>query len=247
MGWKLKNIWNHHLLVVDLFDLKKNVVSISETPGHVGTPGAQANQGVLQGGWAAACAKGKKSTPIGWWFKPWPFVGDGEFTWPFSRGWKRDLETRGWKGHGLNHLVGGFFWLGPSFFLFKGAPCRAACGPSTGRFRGPQGQSFSIREKFVDRILKASANPWCTTWAKGQGPLVGPKGVVGDEIRAPIIYMVGLYSWLTCCEKTWRHCLYHVKLTLVIHWCPKCRYMHIRTSQHWSKFVKKSPLQTPGY
>lgn len=53
----------------------------------------------------------------------------------------------------------------------------------------------------------------------------------------------GLYSWLTCCEKTWRHCLYHVKWTLVIHWCPKCRYMHIRTSQHWSKFAKKSPLQ----
>ena len=50
-----------------------------------------------------------------WWFKPWPFC-DGEFRWPELKGLLVTSNVRGWKGHGLNHLVfidsffGSNFW-----------------------------------------------------------------------------------------------------------------------------------------
>ena len=46
------------------------------------------------------------------WFNSWPFW-DGEFTWPFQG--VKWPPTRGWKGHGLNHLVCGLFFPGSSF------------------------------------------------------------------------------------------------------------------------------------
>ena len=130
----------------------------------------------------------QKINPIGWWFKPWIFLGMVSLRDRISRGWKwwppRKLGDG--KGHGLNHLVGGFLCWVPIFLLFKGT----LAAPPRNRF-----VDLKVKASlYVRNSLIVSSKPPPIHGAppeqlsKGQGPLVGPGGVVGDEIRAPIIW-----------------------------------------------------------
>ena len=95
-------------------------------------------------------------------------------------------KTRGWKRARLESPGRWIFlcWV-PIFLLFKGT----LAAPPRNRF-----VDLKVKASlYVRNSLIVSSKPPPIHGAppeqlsKGQGPLVGPGGVVGDEIRAPII------------------------------------------------------------